>query len=126
MRIAIEIRPGELADRISILRLKVAHGSDSDIATVLRQDLRDLEALARGLLDKTGAVERHVERLAEINSALWELENDVRRHLETHSTGTAFADCATRIFKLNEQRSNEKAAIDRLTMGATAEAKFFA
>ena len=125
MRIGIEIGPGELADRLSILRLRAERLPDGPVRAEARHARDRLETLARAALPEAGPVAVLVRELAGLNAELWDLETDVRAHLARDARGVDFAETAARIFALNEKRADLKGEIDHQIAGRTAEGKFF-
>ena len=124
MRVPIEIRPGELIDRLTILRLKSKHMGEGDVRTEVARDLAEMEDLA-GTLPGSPEIDRLANELSEINARLWDLENEVRRFLNAGDQGSGFSAAAARIFRENENRSATKARIDHAILGVTAEEKSF-
>lgn len=125
MRISVEISPGELLDRIAILKLKSERLRDSGMRQRIAHDLLDLVRLAERTLPASPELSHLAGRLSVINAELWGLESEVRRLLGAGEPGPEFGLAASRIFRLNEERSRTKAAVDRLLTGQTAEGKDF-
>lgn len=106
--------PGDLADRWTILQLKLAKCPETDHAkrdTCVRR-LRELplpnyDATALGL----------VEALARINSTLWDLEDTVRRLMaqpDGPQQRAAFIRAARAVPILNDTRAHLKMRLDQL------------
>lgn len=125
LRISVEISPGELLDRLAILELKSERLRDPKMRQRIARDRLELVRLAERSLPASQALSDLVSELSAINAELWDLESEVRRLLGSGETGPEFACAASRIFRLNEDRSKTKAAIDRLLTGQTAEGKDF-
>ncbi len=106
-RILIEIGPGELADRLSILELKVARAPHE--AGLLAA--RDALASKRARMPLPRLAEETA--LAQVNAELWATEDRIRRAEACGDFGSGFVALARRIIALNGRRSDLKAAIDR-------------
>ncbi|ARE41921.1 hypothetical protein RGUI_3780 [Rhodovulum sp. P5] len=112
--IRIDIGPGELADRLSILELKVAH-APQETALV---SARDALAAQRARLPLPRLAEE--VKLARVNADLWTAEDRIRSAERRGDYGPDFTALARRIIALNDRRSALKAAIDRLAGGAVS------
>ncbi len=75
--ITIEIRPGELFDRLSILRIKNRRASSDGVRAATRSQVEQLLALRRSIPDHDDV--REVEmQLADVNGKLWDVEDQLR------------------------------------------------
>ena len=104
----IPVSPGEVADRITILRIKSARLGDPDERAFAQ--LRSLELEKRLQLPKH--LEGHLESLQSINEALWEAEDRVRSLDAAGSFGEEFTGVARSIYRLNDERHAIKKALD--------------
>lgn len=114
--------PGDLADRWTILTLKVQRASDDakrEAAT------RRLSELALPVYDDTSAA--IVAALARVNERLWDLEDDVRRLMASSKADAepAFVRVARAIPLLNDTRAHLKARIDELMGHGTHDVKMY-
>ncbi|PWR02130.1 hypothetical protein DKT77_13315 [Meridianimarinicoccus roseus] len=103
----IEIGPGELVDRLSILDLKVAHAPHVPALVAARDALAE----ARARLPLSPISEE--AELANVNADLWAAEDAIRRAERRGDQGPNFTALARRIMELNDRRSALKALIDR-------------
>ena len=111
-RIMIEIGPGELCDRLSILRLKAKHGQGLPSAPALRQARDELEN-RRAALDLGPQVEEQEDELAEVNRMLWEIESAIRARERMGDFSREYVQLAHQVPRLNDRRSALKKRIDR-------------
>lgn len=117
MKILIEISPGELVDRTTILRLKSAHITDPQKLGAVRAELARHEELVAALpLDP--ALEPLVDRLFAINARLWVIEENIRICVRTQDFGLRFIELARDVPRTNDARFVTKRQIDQL-LGAT-------
>lgn len=126
--ITVEISPGELVDRTTILRLKSARIVDPRKLTLVRAELWRHEALVGELLARgpAGALAPLVERLLAINGRLWEIEDDIRGCERSQDFGPTFVALARAVYQTNDERFAVKRAIDQLLGAAITEVKSYA
>ncbi len=101
--------PGDLADRWTILQLKLRKAADDDKRAVC---LRRLQELQLPVFDET--TQGIVDALARINESLWDLENAVRAAIMKNDETGKFVRAARSIPLLNDTRNHLKARIDAL------------
>lgn len=127
----IEISNGELLDKISILRLKLQHipdGEKRNHALKEHQELvvemmsltdslpnKDVEEAYLGLFDK----------LMEVNSALWNLEDRIRDKERRNTFDQDFIEIARSIYFKNDERAEIKRKINELTNSSFVEVKSY-
>lgn len=116
--ILIPVSPGELVDKIGILRLKAARIADPDKLANVRRELARLEAVARDRLPPSADLEEHASLLDAVNARLWEVEDALRDHEARGDFGPAFVTLARAVYTLNDERAALKRAIGEL-LGAT-------
>ena len=74
----IEIAPGELLDKISILEIKLLRLSDPGKLGNVRVELAMLERARDASLIATPTLEALCRRLRQVNEALWDIEDAIR------------------------------------------------
>lgn len=109
--ILIEIGPGELCDRLSILSLKAQHLEQGSQRSRVGEALDRLRSLRNGLSFDAGLTRLESE-LADVNRALWEIEDALHAAERRKVFGDAYIALARRVQKLNGRRCELKAAID--------------
>ena len=115
--ITVEIAPGELIDKLTILRIKAARIADpAKVANVVIE--RDLLAARWYSLPGTDALNVLVAELAAINGALWQIEDDIRDCERTQDFGPKFIELARSVYKTNDRRAAVKRAINE-ALGST-------
>lgn len=97
-KILVEISPGELLDRISILKLKKQnHDLDDD------HELEKLEVLHKNLSGTFPKIEEFYKTLLNLNTSIWKTQT-LARSLESRSESQEFVDNVVLEFKLNDIR----------------------
>lgn len=103
-----EISTGELLDKISILRIKNVKIQDEAKLKHVRKELLVLEALAR--VNKE--CESFIQRLTEVNLALWDTEDAIRRMEAVKQFDEEFIRLARSIYRTNDKRFEIKNEAD--------------
>jgi hypothetical protein len=133
MTLKVAVSWGELIDKITILEIKrdrlrdpgqLAHVETELAALVAARDealtaaARDeaLTAAARDdALSVAADIAAETEALRSINSALWEIEDDIRDHERRGDFGPGFIELARSVYITNDRRAAVKRQInDRL------------
>jgi len=122
--IEITIGPGELVDRLTILRLRAEHVGDPILKVAIARQLDMLERLRDGL--QASANLRDTENaLGTVNAKLWNAEDKVRELVAKGDLGAAFVSVARSILELNDERSRLKTRIDELFKWSTTDFKCY-
>ena len=122
--IRIEIGPGELIDRITILRLKVAHldgARRADAAARLAILLEHWHALP-----PSPEVSALADELAALNHRLWAIEDALRACERRSEFGASFVEHARNVYRTNDRRAQLKADIDTALGHLVGDAKVYA
>jgi hypothetical protein len=123
--ILIEISPGELIDRMTILQLKVKHVSDEQKKSRLREELDGLLKLSNQF-PPSPALHALTEELAALNARLWDIEDGVRLCEKEGDFGQRFVDLARSVYKTNDQRVEVRRRINQLLGLSAGEEKVYA
>jgi hypothetical protein len=123
----IPVSPGELLDKITILRVKAARIEPSKRANVAKE-LALLEAVAAaGLTEASlGALEGLVAELTAVNAALWDVEDAKRDCERRQDFGPAFLALARRVYIENDRRAALKRQINETCGSELIEEKSYA
>ena len=116
--VRVEISPGELIDRITILRLKAERMTEPRQVAGVRRALSAMERVRHRQLDPDPLLDALERELAAVNGRLWEAEDAVRDCEARARFGGEFVRRARSIYRLNDRRSFLKRQIDR-RLGAT-------
>lgn len=116
MTIKISISIGELLDRITILKLK------SQYTFQVNQELEELETIAA-----TNDVYNQVflEQLQEVNSKLWNIEDDLRIYEKSQNFSQEFIQKARQVYQLNDKRAEIKRQINAYYCSSQQEVKIY-
>ncbi len=108
--VVIEVAPGELVDKLTILDIKCARIDDSLKRRNVETE-RQVLAEAYETLD-TRAIMPLRERLHSVNQALWVIEDDIRSCERDGEFGDRFVALARAVYKTNDERARLKRAIN--------------
>jgi len=103
------IAPGELIDKITILRLKAEKLQRPTALENVRRELKALEMIQETALPDPRLTPL-TEALQDVNRRLWDVEDALRLLEAEHNFGPEFIELARSVYKFNDER----AAIKRL------------
>ena len=109
MKVEIEVSIGELYDKITILRIKKERITDADKLHNIKKELQYLE---NKVLNNDPIVENLTKELFEINSKLWDIENNKRRCESENNFGWGFIQLARDVYFYNDKRAEIKRKIN--------------
>ncbi len=110
--ILIPISPGELLDKITILRIKAARIQDADKLKNVTTELAMLEQVWNDSVPGDATIEQLTRELTEINEALWDVEDDIRDEERNKRFGERFIELARSVYVTNDQRAEAKKKIN--------------
>jgi len=116
--ILIPISPGELLDKITILRIKAARITDPEKLANVRNELDMLDNIWSQSVNQDSTIKQLTEELTSINEALWDIEDDIRDEEREKRFGERFIELARSVYVTNDQRANTKKKIN-LYLGST-------
>jgi hypothetical protein len=123
--IMVPISPGELLDKITILRIKSARITDASKLANVRLELSLLEKQWRTALPKGIDVAGEERALEEVNAKLWDVE-DLIRDLEAEKRFDArFVELARAVYINNDERAAIKKRINVKLGSALVEEKSY-
>jgi chromosome segregation ATPase len=107
--ILVPISVGELIDKITILEIK---SERIENARQLENIARELAALRAVRLGEIAELARLAAELKRVNAQLWEIEDAIRDCDARGDFGATFIELARAIYRLNDERSRIKKAIN--------------
>lgn len=118
------VSPGELIDKITILRLKAERIADAGKLVNVRHELAVLEAAAEGV--PRGVIAAMEAELQEINAALWDIEDAIREADARGDFGEGFVALAQAVYRTNDRRAEVKKRINLALGSVIVEEKSYA
>ena len=123
--ILVPISPGELLDKITILRIKSARISDAAKLANVRLELGLLEKQWRTAIPEGIEVASEERALEEVNAKLWDVE-DLIRDLEAEKRfDERFVELARAVYINNDERAAIKKRINLKLGSALIEEKSY-
>ena len=124
--IRVPISPGELLDKITILRIKSKRMHDPQKLANVRLELRELEDTWRACAPANSDVEADVSALLEVNERLWVIEDDIRDKERAQAFDAEFIRLARAVYFENDERAAIKRRINVKLGSAIVEEKSYA
>ncbi len=124
--VPVEVSPGELIDKITILEIKTERIADPEKLENVRYELEKLAAVRDRALPDTAELGRLTGELKAANARLWDIEDEIRDHERLGSFGAAFIGLARAVYRTNDGRAAIKARINGLLGARIREEKSYA
>jgi hypothetical protein len=110
--ILVPISPGELLDKITILRIKSERMSDPAKVANVRRELDALESTWADSAYGTAAIDAEVAALMAVNARLWTIEDEIRDKERARSFDAEFIRLARAVYVENDERAAIKRRIN--------------
>jgi hypothetical protein len=124
--IQVPISPGELLDKITILRIKSARMSDAAKLDNVRRELALLEQTwRRALTAPTVALSAEEQALHAVNERLWDIEDRIRDHEAAGRFDADFIELARAVYVNNDERAAIKKRINVALNSSIVEEKSY-
>jgi hypothetical protein len=124
--IRVPISPGELLDKITILRIKSTRMSDPQKLANVRSELQVLEETWHGSNYAKAGIEADVNALLEVNERLWVIEDDIRDKERVQAFDAEFIRLARAVYVENDERATIKRRINLKLGSSIVEEKSYA
>ncbi|MEJ1960090.1 MAG: DUF6165 family protein [Gammaproteobacteria bacterium] len=110
--ILVPISPGELLDKITILRIKSARMSDAAKLANVRVELAELEKTWLAAVGTTVDVTDDERALQAVNERLWGIEDDIRDKELAQAFDGRFIELARSVYIENDERAAIKKRVN--------------
>lgn len=120
------IAPGELIDKITILRIKSERISDDAKLRNIRTELDILQKTQADAVPQSDEMTRLEGELKAVNEALWDIEDDIRDCERAKDFGEEFIRLARAVYITNDKRAALKKEINLLLGSTIVEEKSYA
>jgi hypothetical protein len=122
----VEIAPGELIDKITILEIKSERIADAGKLKNVRVELQVLEAARDAAMAASAELADLTAQLKQVNEALWEIEDAIRDCERGQDFGPKFIELARSVYHSNDRRAALKRQINELLGSKLIEEKSYA
>ena len=123
--ILVPISPGELLDKITILRIKSARIGDAAKLENVRRELALLERNWRQAVAAPAELAGDEADLQRVNAELWDIEDRIREHESQRRFDAGFIELARAVYLRNDERAAIKQRINRKLRSAIVEEKSY-
>lgn len=123
--ILVPTAPGELIDKLTILRLKSERIVDAAKVANVRVEMAALIATADRHIAKSAELDALWDDLYRINADLWVIEDDIRACEAAKDFGDEFIRLARAVYITNDRRADVKKKINLLLGSALIEEKSY-
>ncbi len=124
MLINTPISLGELVDKISILMIKKENISDSIKLQHVNKELEFLQKTLKKYISED-EINEFLLKLVNINSKLWDIEDDIRECERKKSFDQTFIDLARSVYFTNDERAKVKNNINKAFGSELVEVKSY-
>lgn len=121
----VPISPGELLDKLSILRIKSERIADLEKRANVLLELAGLEAVWREHAPEAEELRDEDAALTRVNLALWDVEDALRECEAAQRFDSAFVALARSVYRLNDERAAIKRRINAKLGSALIEEKLY-
>jgi hypothetical protein len=123
--IRVPISPGELLDKITILRIKSQRMSDPAKVSNVRHELSVLEETWAASAYAGVDIEADIAALLRVNERLWVIEDDIRDKERAQTFDAEFIRLARAVYVENDERAAIKRRINTQLGSALIEEKSY-
>jgi uncharacterized protein YukE len=121
----IDVSPGELLDKITILEIKSERIADTEKLANVRHELALYRGTFEGQLRATGQLTALLQALKTVNEALWDIEDEIRACEARQDFGNRFIELARSVYRTNDRRASIKRQINILCGSSIIEEKSY-
>lgn len=121
--IQVAIAPGELIDKITILKIKRERIADIAKRENVARELALLEDALVQAIAASDALQSLTRELGLVNKALWEIEDEIRICERDQEFGPRFIELARSVYRTNDARAALKRQINELLGSKIVEEK---
>jgi len=123
--IKVPVSPGELLDKITILRIKSQRMSDPAKLSNVRLELRSLEDTWNSSAYAKADIKADVAALLSVNERLWVIEDDIRDKERAQAFDAEFIRLARAVYVENDERAAIKRRINTQLGSSIVEEKSY-
>lgn len=130
MRININVSPGELADKLTVLIVKLDNITDEDKLFHVRNEYATLiesyDNIHKSInIEQSQTLEHCVKELTRINRELWDILQTQRDLENSHDLGHRFVQVSLKVYYINDERAAYKRKINEMLGTDIAEVKMY-
>ena len=123
--IKIPVSSGELIDKISILKIKRKKIINKSKLRNINKELSLLNKIYKNNFQKNKKILLYEKKLIKINKKLWDIEDKIRFHESKKNFNQKIINLARAVYINNDERSEIKKKINKLTGSHLIEEKSY-
>jgi len=123
--VQVDVAPGELIDKITILEIKAARIADPAKLKNIHHELSILTRVRDEDLNSSTELTRLTDEIRRLNEKLWVIEDDIRSCEKNNDFGARFIELARSVYITNDQRAARKKDINTLLHSTIVEEKSY-
>ena len=124
--VPIDVSPGELVDKLTLLEIKLQRLPDGPARANVRHEYDVLERARSKSLAPSDELARLSGDLKAVNERLWVIEDDIRDCERDKDFGAKFIELARAVYNENDNRAALKREINALLGSSIVEEKSYA
>jgi uncharacterized protein YukE len=121
----IPVSPGELLDKLTILRIKAARILEAAKLANVKAELTLLEQAWSAAGGASHDVSQHEHALQRVNEQLWDIEDRIREKEAKQTFDREFIELARAVYVANDERAAIKKRINELLGSRIVEEKSY-
>jgi hypothetical protein len=123
--IPVLLSPGELLDKITILRIKSERMQDASKLNNVRQELALLERTWEQAVPASATLAQESVALQRVNTELWDIEDRIRELEARQCFDAEFIELARAVYRRNDERAAIKKRINLQLNSSLVEEKSY-
>ncbi|MDH3979607.1 MAG: DUF6165 family protein [Gammaproteobacteria bacterium] len=125
MAVTVPVSWGELLDKVTILQIKAERIVDADKLANVNRELAELTAVIERNGPLSSGVQALMDELREANTALWDIEDNIRTCEREKRFDEEFIRLARSVYYTNDRRAELKRKLNQLLDSALVEEKSY-
>jgi len=124
-KISVEVSPGELLDKISILQIKIAKIKDKKGQKKIKKEYNILKSIKNIKIKRNNKIQALFREIKKVNLKLWNIEDEIRQYESKKDFGRVFIKLARSVYINNDKRAKLKSKINNLLRSNIKEVKSY-
>ena len=124
MLVNISVSLGELVDKISILKIKQKNIKETSKLENVNKELASLNNTLKKYINEQ-ELDNYLNALLDINTKLWNIEDDIRKCERLKKFDQTFIDLARSVYFTNDERAKIKHDINKIFGSELVEVKSY-
>ena len=125
MKLLVEVAPGELIDKITILEIKLQKMKDEAKLANVRREYEILMETFHANIEETEELRSLIDALRAANQKIWDIEDEIRDLERAKNFGDQFVAVARSVYRSNDRRAATKRRINELLNSVIIEEKSY-